>query len=90
MRHGKATMMFAVMFLVAILGVSSENELQAKMAIISRQGDALHVTYYSSGYTLRRVPDYPTLHYYRQDVWTNDRFYIYWDSPSRVNRWPRR
>ena len=90
MRHGRATMkMFAVMFLAAVLGMSVGNELQAKTAIISRQGDTLHVTYYSNPYSLRRVPDYPLLHYYRHDVRANGSFDIYWDSPSRINRWTR-
>ena len=89
MRHRKATTMFTMMFLGTILAVCLASELQAKTAIISRKGDSLHVTYYSPTYSLRRVPDYPTLHYSRVDARAVGRFYHYWDSPSRVNRWPR-
>jgi hypothetical protein len=68
-----------------LVDLGNQRRTEAKTAVISRRGNVTHVTYMYSNYSLRRVPDYPSLQYNYLDIRETGDFRYFWSEPSRIN-----
>ena len=85
MSYFKISIVTVALMCVALVDLGSQQQAEAKSAIISRRGNATHVTYMYSNYSLRRVPDYPSLQYHALDVRQTGNFRHLWIRPSLIN-----
>ncbi len=85
MSYFKIAIVVAGLICGTLVDLGNQRQTEAKTAIISRRGNVTHVTYMYSNYSLRRVPDYPSLQYNYLDIREIGDFRHFWSEPSRIN-----
>ena len=85
MSYFKIAIVVAGLICGTLVDLGNQRRTEAKTAVISRRGNVTHVIYMYSNYSLRRVPDYPSLQYNYLDTHHTGDFRHLWISPSRIN-----